>query len=274
MTGSGKTGLCIVLLEELVKAGVPIIALDPKGDLGNLGLLFPDFRPDDFAPWVGKDDPAEVAKSWQAGLLRAKILGPEVRGLRDRMAFKVYTPGSEAGVPVNLLGLLSPPEDPKADVSDAVAAAVSGLLGLAGRESDPVRDPAHVVLSRILSDAWAAGTPLDLATVVLQLVDPPFKKVGVFPVDTFFPPDDRMKLALSFNAVLSSPSFAAWRVGEHLDPGVLLAQQERTPVSVFSLAHLEEAERPVLRKSSPWPPARLEPGSTGNRGAACVGLPG
>lgn len=269
MTGSGKTGLGLVLLEELLEARVPVIAIDPKGDLGNLGLLFPEFKPDDFAPWVGKDDPEKVAQKWQTGLLRGKITGAQVRALKDGIDLAVYTPGSTAGLPIDLLGLLSAPKDMSQDLTDAVEAAVSGLMGLAGKKTDPVRDPAHVVLSRILHDAWKAGESIDLSTLVLRLVDPPFAKVGVFPLDRFFPPDDRMDLAMAFNAILSAPSFGAWRTGVHLDPARLLdADGDRTPVSVFALAHLEEAERQffvslLLSRLLSW--SRAQPGTDGLR---------
>ncbi|MCB9647625.1 MAG: DUF853 family protein [Deltaproteobacteria bacterium] len=268
MTGSGKTGLCLVMLEELVRAGVPVIAIDPKGDLGNLGLLFPAMQPDDYAPWCGDDDPAAVARSWQQGVLRSGLTAAQVGELRSKMALTVYTPGSTAGVPVDLLGILKGPDaatrdDPEAR-GELVAGTVSGLLGLAGRKSDPVKDPAHVVLSHILDQAWASGEAVDLATLVLKLVDPPFEKVGVFPVDRFFPPDDRMDLAMAFNAILAAPSFSVWSQGAALEPERMFAQGDKTPVSVFSIAHLDEGQRHffvglLLSKLLAW--SRRQPGT-------------
>lgn len=268
MTGSGKTGLCLVMLEELVRSKIPVIAIDPKGDLGNLGLLFPEFRADDYAPWCGDDDPQQVANQWQQGLLRSGLLSPQVKALRDGMDLTVYTPGSTAGVPVDLLGMLSAPDaetlaDPEAR-AELVAGTVSGLLGLTGRDSDPIQDPAHVVLSQILDQAWRAGESVDLSTLVLRLVDPPFEKVGVFPLDTFFAPDARMKLAMAFNALLAAPSFAAWTQGQRLDIGAMLARGEKTGVSVFSLAHLDESQRQFfvsLLTSNLLAWSRRQPGS-------------
>ena len=268
MTGSGKTGLCLVMLEELVSAGVPIIAIDPKGDLGNLGLLFPQFRSEDFAPWCGRKNPADVARQWQSGLLKAGISADRVQAVRDRLALTVYTPGSTSGMPVDLLGMLQAP--PPATIADeeaknaVIGAAVSGLLGLAGRKADPVKDPAHVTLSYILDRAWAAGDTLDLPNLVMQLVDPPFDKVGVFPVDRFFPPDERMELAMAFNAILAAPSFAAWRQGVKLDGDQLLGVDDRVPVSVFNIAHLDDRQRQffvslLLSRLLAW--TRRQPGT-------------
>jgi hypothetical protein len=271
MTGSGKTGLCLVVLEELVRAGIPVIAIDPKGDLGNLGLLFPASAPDDFAPWCGAEDPAAVARGWQQGMLRSGLTAAHVAELRARMALTVYTPGSTAGVPVDLLGMLRAPDDLEPESEEAqelVAGTVSSLLGLVGRRADPVKDPAHVVLSHILARAWAARAPVDLATLVLQLVDPPFEKVGVFPLDRFFPPDDRMDLAMAFNALLAAPSFGVWSQGAPLDPERLLARGDRAPVSVFSVAHLDEGQRHffvglLLTRLLAW--SRRQPGTDGLR---------
>ena len=269
MTGSGKTGLSLVLLEELVSRGVPVVAIDPKGDLGNLGLVFPDLAPADFAPWCGKDDPEEVAATWERGVARTGLAKADLAALRARMSLTVYTPGSPAGVPVNVLASLEKPtravlEDDEA-VRDLVSDTVSGLMGLVGRRPDPVKDPAHVVLCHVLETAWRAGEDLDLAGLILRLVDPPFKKVGVFPVDRFFPPDDRMELAVAFNGVVASPSFAVWNRGPTLDPARFFATEgAKTPVSIFALAHLEEAERQffvslLLSRILSW--ARAQPGT-------------
>lgn len=268
MTGSGKTGLCLVLLEELLNAGVPIIALDPKGDLGNLGLLFPNLAAEEFKPWCGKEDPAGLASRYQEGLKGWKLGPAQVARLRERMALTVYTPGSEAGVPVNLLGSFQrPPEELLHDDEarrELVADLVSGLLGLVGRTIDPVKDPAHVVMCQLLTRAWEDGEDPNLETLILRLVDPPFAKVGVFPLDTFFPPDQRMKLAMAFNAVAASPSFAAWTRGLPLDAERMLTQGPKTPVSIFSLAHLEEGERQLfvsmlLGRVLAW--SRAQPGT-------------
>jgi hypothetical protein len=247
MTGSGKTGLCLVLLEELVLSGVPILAIDPKGDLGNLGLVFPQLDGASFGPWTGKADPAEVAERWKQGLAGFGKGPAELQALKDRMDLTVYTPGSEAGVPINALGSLRRPTDSVlADAEtrrDLVSGTVSSLLALAGRKADPVRDPVHIVLSRILDDAWGSGQDLDLEGLILQLVDPPFEKVGVFPLDRFLPPDDRMDVAMTLNGLIASQAFAPWTQGVDLDLDAMLTPAARTPVHVFSLAHLDDTQR-------------------------------
>lgn len=268
MTGSGKTGLCLVMLEELVQAGVPIIAIDPKGDLGNLGLVFPELSADDFAPWCGKADPAEVAARWRKGLGRDDK-GPEsLQALKDKLDLTIYTPGSEAGVPVDVLGTLARPDgavlaDPEAR-RDLVAGTVSSLLTLTGRKADPVRDPVHIVLSQLLDDAWEAGVDLDLEGLILQLVDPPLEKVGVFPMDRFLPPDTRMDVAMTLNGLIASPAFAPWATGVPLDLDRMLTPGARTPVHVFNLAHLDDVQRQffvalLASRLLAW--SRTQPGS-------------
>lgn len=192
MTGSGKTGLGVVLLEELAAQGVPLLLLDPKGDLAALTL--PDLR--------------------------------------------VFTPGSRAGQPVNVLGNLACP--PGGFDRELVTGTVSGLLSLVGVPADPVRSPEHVVLSQILEAAWTGREELTLEGLILRLVEPPFHKVGVFPLDTFYPPEQRLKLAMLLNAVLASPAFSDWTAGETLE---LEALTRPGAASVFYLAHLSEAER-------------------------------
>ncbi len=260
MTGSGKTGLCLVMLEELTRAGIPIIAIDPKGDLGNLALVFPELRPRDFAPWT--EEPDELAARWKKGLERWGLGEPQLSELRDLVSsgLHIYTPGSTAGEPVNVLATLAAPTLDGEALGVLVSDTASALLGLVGKEPDPIRDPAHVVLSHILEAAWEAGESLDLESLVLRLVDPPFSKVGVFPTDRFFPPDDRMKLAMTLNSVLASPSFASWQIGEPLDADRMC----RGGVHIFNLAHLSEAERQffialLLARLQAW--SRKQPGT-------------
>lgn len=257
MTGSGKTGLALGMLEELVEAGVPILAIDPKGDLPNLALIFPDFAASDFESWT---DPAEASREgislqelaakkaalWKDGLAGWGLEGSHLRSVRSRMDLRILTPGSTAVTPVNLLGSFSTPaaEVPGAERAELASGIVSGLLSLVADNVDPLRDPRHVLLVQILSSAWEAGQSLTLEELIGQLVDPPFAKVGVFPVDRFFSPDDRMKLAMQLNTLVASPTFAAWREGVPLDIAALMESKEgRVPVNIFCLAHLSEKER-------------------------------
>ena len=259
MTGSGKTGLSVGLIEELVLAGVPVICIDPKGDLANLALVFPELRGEDFAPWVDDAEArrkglstdelgAKTADLWRNGLGDWGIEPQRLRDLKDRMSLRLYTPGSEAGLPVNVLGALARPADATLQDADArrelVTGTVSGLLSLIGIDADPVRSPEHLVTARIIEEAWLAGEDLDPEKLILRIVDPPFQKVGVFPLDRFWEPDDRMDLAMKLNGVIAAPSFQAWTKGDRVDPGVLTDTSDgKVPVSVFYLAHLSDSER-------------------------------
>ncbi len=259
MTGSGKTGLCLSLLEEAAIDGVPAVAIDPKGDLANLLLTFPDLRPDDFAPWIDPGEAAragatpseyaaQVARRWREGLAAWGQDGDRIRRLREAAEFKVYTPGSSAGTPIRLLGDFAPPPaavlDDAEALRDRITAAVSGLLGLAGVDADPVQSREFVLISTLLDQTWRDGRTLDLPQLVHSIVQPPFDRLGVFNLEQFFPAQARMDLAMRLNNVLASPSFAPWMQGEPLDFGRLLATDEGRPrLSIVSIAHLSDAER-------------------------------
>jgi hypothetical protein len=273
MTGSGKTGLGIDLLEEALLADVPTLVIDPKGDLGNLLLTFPDLAPEDFAPWVegASTEPgaaAAQASAWREGLASWGI-GPErIAELRQKAAFTIFTPGSQAGVPLNLVGGLGDISGDTTDaenVADQIQATVSGLLGLVGVESDPLAGREHILLANLVATAHAGGAPLDLATLVAQVQTPPFRKLGVLEVDTFFPAADRQKLALKLNGLLASPAFAAWNQGKGIDIGAMLRLPDGRPrAAIISIAHLDDAERQfvvslVLSKLIGW--MRQQPGT-------------
>lgn len=257
MTGSGKTGLGVCLLEEIAMAGVPILAIDPKGDLTNLALAFPTLQPSDFQPWIdpaeakrkGVDVPtraAQVAEMWSKGHDSWGVTGEQRQAFAD-CDVTVYTPGSTAGVPVDVLSSLkAPPASLREDVeglTELATGTVSALLGLVGVEADPFRDPEAIVLTQVLHDAWGGGQDLTLETVLTRLVDPPFGKVGVFPVDTFFPKKKRLDLAMKLNAVVASPAFTPWSQGVSLDLDAMLAPRAKAPIHVFTTAHLSEEQR-------------------------------
>lgn len=245
MTGSGKTGLGVVLLEEVLLQGVPALVIDPKGDLGNLLLTFPDLAPTSFEPWVEGSDPAAVAATWKDGLAGWGIDGARIQQLRDAADMTIYTPGSTSGVPLDVVGGLTRPAagaDIEA-VADEVEGYVSGLLGLVGIAADPLASREHILLSNLVHAAWAAGQDLDLAALVGQVQRPPLRKLGVFELDEFFPADDRTKLAMRLNGLLASPTFAAWAEGEALDMDRLLRPGGRPGCAIVSLAHLGDEER-------------------------------
>jgi hypothetical protein len=259
MTGSGKTGLGVILLEEAALDGVPSLVIDPKGDMTNLLLTFPDLSPQDFQPWVNPDDArrknmdldsyaAQTADLWRKGL-EGTGQGPDrIRRLKQAAEFVIYTPGSSAGRQVSILHTLKAPAiswDTDSELlHDKIESVVSALLGLIGIEADPVRSREHILLSNIFENAWRKGEDLDLAQLILRVQKPPFTQLGVFPVDTFFPEKDRMGLAMLLNGLVASPTFADWIQGQPLDIGELLHSPSGKPqVSILYIAHLPEAEK-------------------------------
>jgi len=259
MTGSGKTGLCVSLLEEAAIDRIPALLIDPKGDLGNLMLTFPDLTPADFRPWIDEAaamrkgmTPDEFAKStaalWAKGLADWEQDGERIRRLREAADVAIYTPGGSAGIPLRVLRSFAAP--PPALVGDAeafrdrIASAVSGLLVLIGVDADPVQSREHILVSTILDRAWREGRSLDLPALIREVQDPPFAQVGVLDVESFFPQKDRFGLAMRINNVLASPGFAAWMEGEPLEIDRLLHTPEGKPrLAILSIAHLGEAER-------------------------------
>ena len=259
MTGSGKTGLCISLIEEAAMDSIPVLAIDPKGDLGNLLLTFPDLKSEDFAPWV---DPAEAerkglnleqyakqqAEFWKKGLESWGESGDRIRRLRQNADFTIYTPGSSAGRRLSMLKSFAAPEASMRDddelLRERVGTTVTSLLGLMGIDADPVRSREHILLSTILAKAWSEGRDLDLGSLIQEIQQPPFNRVGVMELDSFYSPRDRFELAMSVNNLLASPTFAEWMEGEPLDIASLLYTKDARPrVSIISIAHLNDSER-------------------------------
>ncbi len=259
MTGSGKTGLCISLLEEAGIDGIPAIVVDPKGDIGNLLLTFPDLRPEDFRPWIDETEAArqgqtsdeyakQVAVQWRDGLAEWGQDGARIRRFRDAVDLAVYTPGSSAGLPLTILKSFSaPPAELVQDVDafrERVSAATAGLLALLGVDADPVRSREFILVSNLLDRAWREQRDMDLAGLIHQIQAPPFAKIGVMEVDTFFPAKDRLALSMTLNSLLASPAFAAWLEGDALDIQRLLYTPAGRPrISILSIAHLSESER-------------------------------
>ncbi len=259
MTGSGKTGLGIDLLEEAALDGIPSLIIDPKGDMTNLLLTFPSLSPSEFEPWVDADSArrrgltvsqyaAEISAQWRAGLDEWGVDGARIARLKDSAEFVIYTPGSDAGLPVSVLRSLQAPDlswDDAADVlRELVASTVSALLALVGIEADPVHGREHILLSHIVQDAWRQARDLDLVQLVSLIQRPPMVKLGVFDVDTFYPEQDRFRLAATFNNLIASPTFANWLNGEALDIGPILYGAGGKPrVAIFYLAHLGQAEQ-------------------------------
>jgi hypothetical protein len=284
MTGSGKTGLCLALLEEAGIDNIPAIIIDPKGDLGNLLLTFPQLRPEDFEPWI---DPAEAvrggvtpqemaaatAKRWQEGLAATGQGGERIQRLRDAVDIALYTPGSTAGLPLAILrSLAAPPkttlDDPEA-FRDAVAAATAALLGLLAIDADPLQSREHILIGNLLERHWRDGKSLDIAGLIRATQSPPFDKVGVVDLESFFPAKERHELAMRLNNLLASPAFAAWTEGEPLDiQRLLYTDAGKARLSILSIAHLSDAERmffvtTLLSETLGW--MRTQPGTSSLR---------
>ncbi|MGW8284711.1 MAG: ATP-binding protein [Candidatus Deferrimicrobiaceae bacterium] len=259
MTGSGKTGLCVGLLEEAVIDGIPAIVVDPKGDLANLLLTFPDLTDADFLPWINEEDarrkgvsPQEYAGRqaalWKKGLAEWGQDGARVRKLKDSAEFAIYTPGSTAGLPVSILKSFSFPGKAVTDDSEMlgerIATTVTSLLNLLGVEADPIQSREHILLSTILSTSWKQGKDLDLAGFIQAIQTPPVARIGVFDLESFFPSKDRFALAMKLNNLLAAPGFSAWLEGAPLDIDRMFYTAEGKPrVSIFSVAHLSDTER-------------------------------
>jgi hypothetical protein len=256
MTGSGKTGLGIALIEEAALDGVPVIVIDPKGDLSNLLLTFPQLRASDFEPWINPDDAARTGKPasafaageaerWKQGLAAWQQDGSRITRLREAADVAIYTPGSSIAMPVSVLSTLAPPpNDDTETFQEQVHITASSLLALAAIEADPIKSREHMLLSAVLTAAWQAGETLDLGALVQRVQQPPMTRVGVIDVDSFFPPKDRFAFAMSLNALLASPSFALWTKGVPLDIAAFLRSAAGKPrVSIFSIAHLDDAQR-------------------------------
>jgi hypothetical protein len=259
MTGSGKTGLCISLLEEAAIDGIPAICIDPKGDIGNLLLNFPALAPQDFAAWVDEGEAARrnlgieqyaarVAEQWRGGLAEWDQPPERIARLRDAVDMAIYTPGSDSGLPLSILGSFEPPPAElladEAALSERIATAVSGLLGLLGRDTDPLTSRDHILLSNLLGHAWRAGRALRLEDFIAGVQQPPFDRLGALDIETFFPARARTELALAINGLLASPRFAAWTRGEPVDVQRLLFTPGGKPrISIISISHLSDTER-------------------------------
>lgn len=284
MTGSGKTGLGIALLEEAAIDGIPALIIDPKGDLSNLLLTFPDLKPASFALWVNPADaqrkglaPEAYAKQqaelWKKGLAEWDQDGARIQRLRDAVEIALYTPGSTAGRPLSILQSFSaPPQELRDDEElfrERVATSVTSLLALLGNQDDPLQSREHILLSTILAQAWNEGEDLELPQLIQRIQTPEFSRVGLVELESFFPAKERFALSMQINNLLASPAFGAWLEGEPLDVGSLLYTPEGKPrLAILSIAHLGDKERMffvslLLNQALTW--MRSQPGTTSLR---------
>ncbi len=284
MTGSGKTGLCIDLLEEAAIDGVPALVIDPKGDLANLLLTFPTLSPEEFRPWIDEDEArrngktpeewaAAQAETWRKGLESWGQSGERIAQLRAAADFAIYTPGATSGLTLSIVRSFAAPPPELIEESDLMRERVSttatSLLGLIGIEADPIKSREHILLSTIIDATWRQGQDLDLAKLIQLIQTPPVQRIGVLDLEAFYPADKRFELAMAVNNLLASPGFSAWMEGEPLDVQRLLFTPEGKPrVSILSIAHLNDAERMffvslLLNQVLGW--MRQQPGTTSLR---------
>lgn len=259
MTGSGKTGLCIDLLEEAAIDGIPALVIDPKGDIGNILLQFPNLLPEDFAPWVNQEDASRAGQTveqfaaaqcdlWRKGLEQWGQDGKRIQRLQSAADFAIYTPGSSAGIPISLLKSFAAPEAAIAEdrelLRDRISGAATALLSLMGIDSEPMKSREHILLSNIFDTSWKNGEDVTIEGLIHAIQDPPIKRIGVLDLEAFYPTKDRFELAMSLNNLLASPGFEAWLEGEPLDLSKLLYTPEGRPrIAVLSIAHLTDSER-------------------------------
>jgi hypothetical protein len=271
MTGSGKTGLGVVLIEEALTSGVPALLIDPKGDLTNLCLIFPELVGSEFRPWVNESDAQKAgldldafadaqATTWKDGLAGWGITADRLAALRQKVDFTIYTPGSSAGRPINIVGSLDAPPagtDPEV-MSDEIDGYVTSVLGMLGITGDPLSSREHILMANLIQNAWSQGQNLDLSTLLAQVQQPPMRKLGVLELDVFFPPGDRMAFAMKLNGLLASPSFATWLTGDPIDIQKMLFTADGKPrCAIITTAHLDDEQRQsvtalVLSKLVTW----------------------
>ena len=295
MTGSGKTGLCLVLLEEAVRSGVPVFMIDPKGDLANLLLTFPDLTPQEFEPWIDQGQAAAAGKSpadfaaaaaaqWRQGLAVSGLGGKDVAALRNAASWHLYTPGSTAAAPINMLGGFAPPaglaasqwEDDPEPLRARIAGTVAALLDLVEIDGDATRSPEGIFLAKLFEMSWKEGRPVTLELMIRELQDPSasMKTLGAMDTEAMLPRARRMSIATALNALIASPSFASWTRGDPLDIGMMAgasmagAAGGRPRANIYYIAHLSDRERSFfvasfLQALLTW--MRTQPGTTSLR---------
>ncbi len=284
MTGSGKTGLGISLLEEAALNKIPAIIIDPKGDLTNLLLTFPNLTGDSFKPWVdsGEAERKEMsveqyaehlAKTWKEGLGAWDEPEERIAALKNACSMTIYTPASSMGTPLSILhSFTAPSEEEQKDsgsIRDKIQSITSSLLGLLGINADPIKSREQILIATIIDESWKAGKDLDIASLIQQVQKPPFTKIGALDIDTFYPAKERMELSITLNNLLASPGFQAWLEGDPLDIKSLLHTPEGKPkLSIISIAHLSDSERMffvtlLLNEFISW--MRQQPGTSSTR---------
>ncbi len=281
MTGSGKTGLSVCLIEEALRAKIPVIVVDPKGDMGNLALAFDRLAPDQFEPWIDRDEaaregktPAQVAAdtaaTWAKGLADWGLAAADVAAYANSRRVRIFTPGASAGIPINLIDDLSAPggdfEANEEEYRDEIDSIVTALLGFVKIDADPVSSREYILLFSLIEAAWRKGHDLDLETLIAQVANPPIGRVGALPLESFYPGKERNGLMFALNNLVASPPFEIWRKGEPIDIESWVRTPDGVPqLTIVSTAHLDDEQRIfvtalVLNKLKTW--MRKQPGTS------------
>ena len=260
MTGSGKTGLCLDLLEEAIEENIPIIIIDPKGDLANLALMFPDFSPEGFKPWVSPVEAAkkgksleeyakDVAEMWKKGVESWGITGEQMRNIKNKGDIRVFTPGSSAGMRSSILEGFKKPDinftDDEEGMVEKIRSSVSALLALLEIDNDPLRSKPHILISNIIEHYWRLGRSVSIEDLIINIQKPPIKKLGVFEVDQLIDEKERTEVSFKLNNIIASPTFRFWTTGMPLSAEALYKSESKgkLPVNIFYIAHLTDNER-------------------------------
>lgn len=281
MTGSGKTGLSIDIIEELLEARVPVIVIDPKGDMGNLALAFDRLAPDQFEPWVDKDEAARenktvaemaqaASETWTKGLKGSGIEAADVAAYVKGHRVRVFTPGASAGIPINLIDSLAAPgiefEGNEEALRDEIDSVVTALLGFVKVQADPVSSREYILLFSLIENAWRQDQDLSLETLISQVGNPPIERVGALPMEAFYPQKDRSQLMFALNNLVASPPFEIWRQGEPIDIESWVRSPDGIPqLSIVYTSHLDDEQRVfvtalILNKLKTW--MRKQPGTS------------
>ena len=280
MTGSGKTGLSVGIIEELLRAGVPVVVVDPKGDMGNLALAFDRLAPDQFRPWVDVDAAAREGKTpdeaaaaaaatWTKGLESWGLSSADVAAYAGGHTTRIYTPGSTAGTPLNVVDSMRAPEGDfeaaEEQLRDEIDSIVSALLGLVDIDADPVSSREYILLFQIIESAWRDHRDLDLVSLIGAVANPAIERVGALPMEAFYPQKDRQRLMFALNSLVASPPFEAWRTGDAIDIDSWTHSPDGRPkLTIIYTAHLDDDERIfvtaiILNKLKTW--MRRQPGT-------------
>jgi hypothetical protein len=284
MTGSGKTGLCIALLEEAAIDKIPAVIIDPKGDLSDLLLTFPELNPEDFKKWLSQDEAdkkgislddlaKKKADDWEKGLLSWNQSKDRIKKLKDSVTLEIYTPGSNAGRQVSVLKSFDPPEEKILNddfsLRETILSVAGALLNLIGISADPIKSKETILLTNIIEFYWRQKKGLTLQDLIQSVTNPPVQKIGVFDIESFYPSKERFELAMQLNNLLASPGFSGWMEGEKFSiPNFLYTDNGNPKHSIFSIAHLNDTERMffvtlLLNEIINW--MRLQPGTTSLR---------